>query len=87
MSTRSLNVPGSLSSALQQRYFGFGESFGTNCHFMPGREAGAAAPAQPGRLHHVDDLPGCHPERLAQAFVPAVPDVGIDRVAVRLPHV
>ena len=44
ISTWSLNVPGSLSSALQQMYFGFGVSFSTNCHFMP---VGNPAPPRP----------------------------------------
>ncbi len=46
MSTWSLNVPGSLSSALQQMYFGFGDFLSTNCHFMP---VGNPAPPRPRR--------------------------------------
>src|SRR5688572_25657246 len=41
---RSLKLPGSLSSALQTTYFGFGESFGTNDHFIP---VGNPAPPRP----------------------------------------
>jgi hypothetical protein len=37
-------VPGSLSSALQQMYFGFGVSLRTNCHFIP---VGKPAPPRP----------------------------------------
>jgi len=44
ISTWSLNVPGSLSSALQQMYFGFGVFLSTNCHFMP---VGNPAPPRP----------------------------------------
>ncbi len=39
-----MNVPGSLSSALQQMYFGFGDFWSTNCHFMP---VGNPAPPRP----------------------------------------
>ncbi len=44
MSGMSLQVPGSDSSALTTRYFGFGLSFGTNDHFMP---VGKPAPPRP----------------------------------------
>src|SRR5579859_1467226 len=47
ISGRSLHVPGSDSSALQIRYLGFGESLGTNDHFMP---VGKPAPPRPRRL-------------------------------------
>ena len=43
-STWSLNVPGSLSSALTHRYFGLGMSLGTKLHFMP---VGNPAPPRP----------------------------------------
>ncbi len=44
ISTWSLNVPGSLSSALQQMYLGFGDFLSTNCHFIP---VGKPAPPRP----------------------------------------
>src|ERR1700687_4260851 len=47
ISGRSLHVPGSDSSALQMTYFGFGESLGTNDHFMP---VGKPAPPRPRRF-------------------------------------
>ena len=47
ISGRSLQVPGSDSSALQITYFGFGESFGTNDHFIP---VGKPAPPRPRRF-------------------------------------
>ena len=68
ISTWSLNVPGSLSSALQQMYFGFGVFLSTNCHFMPVGKPGAAAPAEAGLLHLVDDLrPASSPSALRSA--------------------
>ena len=47
MSSLSLNVPGSLSSALLIRYFGLFVSFGINPHFTP---AGNPAPPLPRRF-------------------------------------
>ena len=44
---RSLNVPGSLSSPLTQRYFGLSVFFGMNVHFSP---VGKHAPPRPRRL-------------------------------------
>src|SRR6266851_101479 len=51
ISGRSLQVPGSDSSALQITYFGFGESFGTNDHFMP--VGNPAPPADERRFERV----------------------------------
>src|ERR1700736_3375221 len=57
MSGRSLQVPGSLSSALQRMYFGLADSFGTKLHFIPvGNPAPARPPAQVGFLHFIDHL-------------------------------
>ncbi len=47
MITRSLYVPGSLSSALTQRYRGLGLSFGRKPHFIP---VGNPAPPRPRRF-------------------------------------
>jgi len=47
ISGRSLQLPGSDSSALQITYFGFGESFGTKDHFIP---VGKPAPPRPRKL-------------------------------------
>ena len=79
-----MNVPGSLSSALQTMYFGFGVSLTTNFHFMPGGKSGAAAPFQAGRRDDLDHLLGLHRERLAQPFVALVLQIEIERVGVRL---
>ena len=63
ISRRSLQVPGSLSSAFTTMYFGLGEVRGTKLHFMPGGKARAAASAQVRDLHFLDDLLRLHPER------------------------
>src|ERR1035438_4646762 len=47
ISTRSLHVPGSLSSAFTTMYFGLGEVRGTKLHFIP---VGNPAPPRPRRL-------------------------------------
>ncbi len=47
MSSRSLQVPGSLSSAFTTMYFGLGDVRGTKLHFMP---AGNPAPPRPRRF-------------------------------------
>jgi hypothetical protein len=52
-----------------------------------GREARAAAPAQTGRLHHLDDVVRLHAERFLQPVVPLVLQKEIEREAVRLAHV
>ena len=74
-SRRSLNVPGSISSALTTRYFGRGASspIGTKLHFSAGGEARpAAARAGSSSLTSSLHLCGRHAvERLAQARVAA----------------
>src|SRR6266851_2259699 len=50
--SRSLQVPGSLSSPLHKTYFGFGACLGTNDHFSPVLNP---APAQAGILHLSND--------------------------------
>ena len=52
-----------------------------------GREAGAAAAAQAGLLHLVDDRLGRHRHGLAHGLVAAVLDVEIERVGAGLLHV
>ena len=53
-----------------------------------GRESGAAAPAQPRRLHLLDDLVRLQRQRLAQSFVAArVLQIEVEREGVRLADV
>ena len=74
---RSLNVPGSPSSALTTRYFGFGLAFGNEGPLPPGRKPGAAQTAEVRARDLVDDLRRRHRERLPGRDVPATGDVGI----------
>jgi hypothetical protein len=53
---RSMNAPGSPSSALQMRYFCARGVWRAMFHFCPVGKAGAAATAQAGRQHFVADL-------------------------------
>ena len=57
---RSLNEPGSDSSALQTRYFGLSVPVGMNDHLRPVREAGAAAALEARVLHELDHVRGRH---------------------------
>ena len=62
-------------------------SFGTNCHFMPGREArrrrGRAAPTP----SPVDDRLGRHRQGLAHGLVAAVLEIEVEREGAGLPDV
>src|ERR1044072_127811 len=74
---RSLKVPGSDSSAVQTTYFGFGESFGTKLHFIPGGEP--PPPAQRRFLHLVDHVVRRHAvENFLERFVTAVATIHIE---------
>ena len=79
-----MNVPGSLSSALQTMYFGFGVSLTTNCHFMPAGNPAPPRPFSPEAFTRSITSFGRHAERFAQAFVPLVLQIEVERVAVRL---
>ena len=74
----SLQVPGSDSSPLTSTYFGCWLCLGTNDHFSPVGEAGAAASAQAGGLHLADDPLGGLPEALPQRLVSAKLDILVD---------
>ena len=45
--SRSLQVPGSLSSPLHSTYFGFGDCLGTNDHFIPVENPAPPRPRRP----------------------------------------
>ena len=77
-----MNVPGSLSSALQTMYFGFGRLLVDELPLEAGRETGAAAAAKARLLDVVDHGLGRHRQRLLQALVAGlVLQVVIERVA------
>ena len=80
---RSLNVPGSLSSALQITYFLLPAALLTNFHFEAGREARAAAPLQTRSLELGDHVRGRHlGQRLAQRLIAVVRDVVFDALRI-----
>ena len=62
-----MNVPGSLSSALQAMYFGSGVSLSTNCHFRP---VGNPAPPRP-RSPEALTISMTSPGGIASAFFSA----------------
>jgi hypothetical protein len=79
-----LNVPGSLSSALQQMYFGFGDFLSTNCHFMPVGNPAPPRPAQARRLdRHRSPRPGVIASAFLQRAVPAASSSRSRRVVRR----
>ncbi len=71
MISRSLNVPGSDSSALQHEVVRLAVVLGHEGPLEPGREAGAAAPAEARLLHLLDHLGARHRQRLPQGRVAA----------------
>ena len=79
MSTRSLNVPGSLSSALATRKWGNDAWAATACHFASRRERGAAPPNEATPHDFIDHRGRPDLDRLAQRFEAAVADVRLER--------
>ena len=79
ISGMSLQVPGSDSSALTTRYFGFGLSCGMKPHFMPVGKPAPPRPRRPESLTASMTSSGRHAERLAQRGVPALVLVGRQR--------
>ena len=81
---RSLQVPGSLSSAFTMMYFGLGEVRGTKLHFKPGGKTRAAAAAQDSETFSSSMI--CfrpHLQRFFEGDVPFVGEIGIDRRRIR----
>ena len=83
MSSRSLNVPGSDSSALQTRYLSIAP-FGRNEAFLPIAKPAPPRPRMPERVELAEDGLALHGERLAQRAVAAPPLVDLEGVEVRL---
>ena len=67
--SRSLQVPGSLSSPLHRTYFGLADCLGTNDHFIPVLKPAPPRPRKPGILDLVDDR---RPAPCASAFCTAL---------------
>ena len=82
-----MNVPGSLSSALQAMYFGFGDFLSTNCHFIPVGNPAPPRPRRPDALTMSTTCVGCQRERFPQALVPLVLQIEIEREGIRLANV
>src|SRR3990172_1925367 len=78
MICRSLNVPGSPSSALTTRTRGRERAFGEESPLHPSGEAGAAPAAQVRLLDLLDNLLLRGGERLPQRLVPAELQVPVD---------
>ena len=81
---RSLNVPGSPSSAFTTRYFGFGLSFGMNDHFLA---VGNPAPPRPRRFDRETSsmiCAGVMEKRLLGSDVASARDVRVPPRSVRV---
>src|SRR6187455_2060340 len=68
ISTRSLQVPGSLSSAFTTMYLGFGDVRGTKLHFIP--VGNPAASAEVRRLDLFDNFFRLHLRSLEKCLIP-----------------
>src|SRR5579863_7448095 len=73
--SRSLHVPGSLSSPLHKIYLGLADCLGTNDHFSPVLNP---APAQSRVLDLIDDRVRLHGKRLPHGFVAVKLDIAVD---------
>src|SRR5512134_2994870 len=79
---RSMNAPGSPSSALQIRYLAGPGALIAMSHFVP---VGNPAPPRPRSLDDLDHLlRGHRREHLSGGLISLAPDIGIDVLGVHL---
>ena len=64
-------------------YFGLGECARDEAPLHAGGEARAAAAAQGGSFHLIDDLLGRHAHGFVEGLVAVVGEIGVDRGGVR----
>jgi hypothetical protein len=83
MALRSMNAPGSPSSALQMMYFGVAFSAAVSFHLRPVGKPAPPAPAQPRLLHFRDHLLRRHIcDRLGQGLVAPQGQIVVDVLRV-----
>src|ERR1039458_5303872 len=69
--SRSLHVPGSLSSPLHSTYFGLADCFGTNDHFIPVENPPPRDPREPQIFPLINNGVRFHAERFLHGLVAA----------------
>src|ERR1700722_6600902 len=76
--SRSLHVPGSLSSPLHSTYFGLADCLGTNDPFIPVANPPPAPPPQARSFHLIDNAVRVHPQRLLQRLITVQFEIAIN---------